>query len=492
MIQLENNVVTGYDGNEDKLDIPEGVTEIAPRVFYGCRSITEVSFPSSLKVIRESAFYGCTELKYLRFSGRPGSDEGIVIENHAFSSCSSVTELDLPEGLKRIEQSAFSPCASLVKLVLPESLEYIGEFAFSCCRQLKEVSFPDSLAVIDRSAFSMCSSLQSVVLPRALSFIPRGVFLGCVSLKDISLSVKVSSVENNAFSGCRKLMNIHVDPDNPFLRDEDGVLYSRDGKVLKYFPGGRMDIVIPEKVTEIGDEAFYENLNFDRITLPRELISIGDRAFYGCSELLDIKFPEGLKSLGQSSFERCSKLTGLYIPDSIRSISDSAFRSCKALMWLRLPSGCAFDLHWFCAPNDPPCYSADHTVIPFVTTRDFSDITSEIGKTRAAKGMIMAENAGIQTDSVTVAAYTDHIRANISGYYDEMLSDDNMLRWLTDRRLIPYDDVEVLLERATALGRAGAGSILLDYKNKKNDTIASAPEISLDDRFDALEHALDF
>lgn len=310
-------------------------------------------------------------------------------------------------------------------------------------------------------------------------------------MKELNIGKNVSAVENNAFSGCSSLLRINVDSDNPFFKDNDGVLYSRDGKCLRYFPGGRMEIIIPDEVSEIGDEAFYENRNFDRISLPSALVSIGDRTFYGCSELLEINFPETLKTLGQSSFERCSKLKDIFIPDSVRKIGDSAFRTCKELMWLRLPSDMPFDLHWFSAPNDPPCYSADHTIIPFVSTRDFSDIQSDIGKRRAALGMILAENDGIECDPIVMASYTDYIRSNIESYYDDMLADDSILRWMLSRSLVPREDVERLLERSSGLGKAGASAMLLDYKTKKDVTVTDAPKISIDDRFDALEHALD-
>jgi len=483
---IENRIVTGYEGDQPRVEIPEGITRIGARAFYGCRTLKELVLPASLDTIEESAFFGCSSLSNIIF--RSGLK---VIENHAFASCNALNELSLPEGLLKIEQSAFSPCGSLTKLTLPSTLEYIGEFAFSCCRALTEISFPDSLSRIDRSAFSMCSRLRSVTLPAGLKSIVRGVFLGCTMLKELNIGKNLSSVENNAFSGCSSLLRINTDPDNPFLRDIDGVLYSRDGKRLVYFPGGRMEIVIPDLVTEIGDEAFYENRNFDRIKLPPSLISIGDRTFYGCSELLEIVFPGTLRHIGQSAFERCSKLKEIYIPDSVRSIGDSAFRTCKALMWLRLPEAVPFDLHWFCAPNDPPCYSADHTIIPFVSTRNFSDIQSDIGKRRAALGMIMAENAGTAADPYVTASYTDYIRSNISSYYDDMLADDGILRWMLAKSLVPKDDVERLLERSSGLGKAGASAMLLDYKTKKDVAVTDAPKISLDDRFDALEHALD-
>jgi len=496
--EIEEGILLSYSGSGGHVVIPEGVETIGQRVFYGNRSITAVTFPASLEKIEESAFFGCSELSRINFS------TGLkTIENHAFASCSGLKELILPEGLTVIGQSAFSPCAKLTRIVLPSSLEELGEFAFSCCRMLQEISLPDSLERIDRSAFSMCTALKRVVLPASLRSLVRGVFLGCTSLRDITLKENIASVENNAFSGCMNLINVNVSEDNPFLKDIDGVLYSRDGKCLKYFPGGRLEIVIPDDVTEIGKEAFYENRNFDTITLPSQLRVIADSAFFRCSELLKIDFPDGLREIGVSAFDGCIKLESLYMPDSLKIISESAFRNCRGLMWIRLPEDLAFDIHWFCAPHDPPAFSADHTIIPFISSRPRSDIQSSIGARRASLGFIMAENSGVRPDTYLAADYTDHIRTSVTDYYDDMLENDDILRWLCSHRLIPDDDIERLLERAADSGRASASALLLDYQKKSRPHIrqggAGAQEGSvlkagdqLNKRFDALENALDF
>ena len=509
IFEIDEGRLLSYAGTGSVVQIPEGVGSVGPRVFYAHKEIERVIFPESLKIIEESAFFGCSSLSSIIFS------TGLkVIENHAFASCQALRELILPEGLEIIEQSAFSPCASLVRLVLPSSLKELGEFAFSCCRQLKEVQLPDQLERIDRSAFSMCSSLIWITLPEALKELVRGVFLGCTSLKDVNLKENISDVENNAFQGCSSLLRVNVSEANPFLKSVDGVLYSRDGRCLKYFPGGRLEISIPEGTIEVGKEAFYENRNFDRISLPESLEAIGDCAFYRCSELIETDLPQGLKRIGSQAFEGCAKIKSLQIPDSVREIGESAFRNCRSFMWLKLPQDMAFDLHWFSAPHDPPCFSADHTIIPFVTTRPFADISSEIGTRRAALGFIQAENEGIHTDAYLEASYIDYIRSGITGFYEDMLEDDDILRWLCERKLIPQSDVERLLERASDSGRASASAQLLNYQNKNrpgivpeqlalkgdvpdgSDALKTPERISsreqMQQRFDALDSALDF
>ncbi len=78
--------------------------------------------------------------------------------------------------------NAFSGCSSLKEIILPDSLSSIGWYAFYCCTSLTEIVIPDSVTFIGRSAFSDCSSLnwiyfQSQTPPEVGSL----VFSGCPS-----------------------------------------------------------------------------------------------------------------------------------------------------------------------------------------------------------------------------------------------------------------------------------------------------------------------
>ncbi len=494
---IENSILTAYEGDGTEAAIPEGVKAIGDRAFYGKRNLKSVTFPESLEEIGESAFFSCSSLETVNFSTGLRS-----IGEMAFGS-TAIRELSLPEGVVNLSRSSFSPCRQLEKLTLPESLENIGPFAFSNCTRLSQITFNNGPAVIGQSAFSMCRMLTSVTLPETLEFLDRAVFLGCMSLKEVNAGPKLKEVNNIAFSGCSRLMRVNVVPENPYLKDIDGVLFSKDEKRLCYFPGGRLEIVIPEGVTEIGTAAFYENLNFDTISLPESLEKISDSAFFGCSELIKLDFPKKLKEVGKQSFQGCRKLVSLEFPDGFESMGETALRDCASLMWVRLPEGMEYDIHWFTVPNDPPAFSADRTVVPFFSTRPFDSITSGLGTNRACLGIIMAENAGILISGSVEKDYIDHIRENVTDYYENMLEDEECLRWMTEHEMIPADDIETLLGRAAASGKAGASALLLEYQSRvrKPEAILQALDESgrhisqaeqMEQRFSALENALDF
>ena len=453
-------------------------------------SLTAVTLPEGLRRIGSEAFSGCTELERVTFPA--GLTE---IGDFAFANCRALTELSLPAGLRLIDRSAFSRCTGLKRLALPAGLEALGEFAFAGCWGLTEISLPAGLRRIDRSAFSHCRRLARVALPAGLEALERGVFYGCAALTEVTLPADMERVSAEAFSGCDSLKRIVPAPENPWLKEDGGVLYSRDGTRLLVCPGGLQEVFVPEGVTEIGPGAFLDNGNLDRLALPQSLRRIGASAFVRCTELTELALPAGLETLETSAFEGCAGLRRLTLPDALRTIGDSVFRGCAGLQWLRLPLGVPFALRWFSAPNDPECFSADRTVIPFVTTRTAAEVDSVMGLRRAALGFIRAEMDGVSVAEAVGAGYTAYLRERAAELREELLADDDVLRWMTGRRLIPREAVESLLEAAAERGRTSASVLLLDYQSRLATAAAipaAQPGGQLDQRFAALENALDF
>ena len=95
-------------------------------------------------------------------------------------------------------------------------------------------------------------------------------------------------------------------------------------------------------VTGLGDYSFaaksddgstYDPLcsNIHSVTIPQKVTSIGDRAFYDCKNLTTLVLGEDIKTIGNYAFECCTSLTGVTIPQSVTSIGYSAFEGCTTL-----------------------------------------------------------------------------------------------------------------------------------------------------------------
>ena len=82
----------------------------------------------------------------------------------------------------RIGESAFSGCSSMTSVTIPDSVTSIGDSAFSGCSGLTSVTIPDSVTSIGRSVFSSCNNLTNVTIPDSVEAIAPTAFDGCGKL----------------------------------------------------------------------------------------------------------------------------------------------------------------------------------------------------------------------------------------------------------------------------------------------------------------------
>ena len=153
------------------------VTEIGDYAFRHCGSLQSVTHNNKLEAIGEYAFAHCPQLSSFEFPETLKS-----IGDYAFTVC-GLEEVHIPASVDEIPTSAFSYSVSLRKVTL-DGVEYIGYNAFSHCSRLTEVVLPDSLTVIGRSAFAH-SGITEITLPRNLLCIGDSAFVSCSNLSNV-------------------------------------------------------------------------------------------------------------------------------------------------------------------------------------------------------------------------------------------------------------------------------------------------------------------
>ena len=105
-----------------------------------------------------------------------------AIGHCAFSGCSSLTSIKIPNSVKRIGYSAFYECTSLTSIKVPESVWYIGDWVFYKCKSLESIIIPASVKNIGYNVFAFCRSLKSIVFKgktmeqvKAMRYYPWGI-----------------------------------------------------------------------------------------------------------------------------------------------------------------------------------------------------------------------------------------------------------------------------------------------------------------------------
>ncbi len=98
----------------------------------------------------------------------------------------TVTYNGINYSVTSIGAQAFSFCSSLTSIDIPNSVTSIGDYVFSGCSSLTSVTISNSVTSIGRSAFQNCSSLTSVTIPNSVTSIGNSTFYGCSSLTSVT------------------------------------------------------------------------------------------------------------------------------------------------------------------------------------------------------------------------------------------------------------------------------------------------------------------
>ena len=304
----------------------------------------------------------------------------------------SLANYIVEEGTVIICDNAFCDCRYLTDLTLPASLISIGDRAFKSCYSLMNLTLSDSLMSIGNYAFYDCDSLTSLILPNSLTSIGDEAFRVCRSLSRLTLPASVTNIGERVFPRHENFA-LQLESTRYFIIEDD-ILYTADQKKVMWCPVfKRGRVLLPDTVTSIESEAFWNCRSLTSLVLPDSLKSIGDRAFRVCDSLTSltlpasvtsigeevfprhenftlqlestryfiieddilytadqkkviwcpvfkrgrVSLPDTVTSIGDGAFKNCDYLTNLVLPDSLTSIGDSAFAGCHSLTSLELP-----------------------------------------------------------------------------------------------------------------------------------------------------------
>ncbi len=343
--------------------IPDGVKTIGNNAFSGCTGLTSITIPDSVTYIDYNAFYGCSNLtkvninqasiKYIHsdafpinlgISGTPTAtpinyvdDNNIswnLIENttgytikptdktalsgditipdscnnkpiteiasSAFSGCTGLTSVNIPDSVTTISSSAFSGCTGLTSVNIPDSVNDIGASAFYQCRNLTgELVISDTVTTIGDYAFYNCHKLTTLHIGKGIKTISISTFEGCSGLTSITIPESTTKIEDRAFAYCRNAFkngltigkNVEYVGHNAFAYcgNIDTLTIETPNTsnihITAFYADTFNNLIVGDTVTEIDSVILSGNKNFASVGLGSSLTISSPYAFYGNSNM---------------------------------------------------------------------------------------------------------------------------------------------------------------------------------------------------------------
>ncbi len=303
-------------GKSGVLTLPSTLMAIGEYAMAERDNLTGVVIGAYVESIGAHAFEDSSNLRQVTFLGSAAA-KAAAIGNYAFYNCTALTTVTFAEN---------SDIAS------------IGDYAFAFCENLGAISIPTSITSIGAYAFQSCFSLSEITIEGGEQEITVGdyAFTECVNLRTVNLEDGVSKFNfTRVFSGCDYIETVNVSAGNSAFTSIDGVVYTKDGSEIVYYPRQRSatEYTLADSVAVIGEGAFQNAVLLQKITIGEKVKTIGASAFANCSSLTALTIAGGDQalSLGASAFSGCANLQSVALPDRIVAVSEYAFAYNTAL-----------------------------------------------------------------------------------------------------------------------------------------------------------------
>jgi hypothetical protein len=370
-----------YNSTVKSVSLPSTVTSIGTEAFRGCTELTTLKFANGLQKIGYRAFIDCpfatltlpasiNNIEYSAFEGlaqladiycytKTDNLNWRGYDNAEEFMPDKQTKLHVGAGDVEAWQTKF-PNANLTimgdmtstfRYTAKEKVPRFDEFQyftgatgvvshdFDAEKGEGTVVYEGAVYALGSNALLFTYSLTGIDIPEGVTEIGFQAFKGCTELTNITLPKSLTVIEGMAFDACSDLKDgqfiiddiawwCSVDINSNPLYYAKHIYSAKDQEIT--------DLVIPEGVTCIGDNAFYHVEGIKSVTFPENAVSIGSAAFYSTG-LETVTIPKGVTEIGGAAFERCGNLKTVTIPEGVTKIGSSAF-AYSGLTELTLPS----------------------------------------------------------------------------------------------------------------------------------------------------------
>ena len=370
----QDSVLTAYSFRSanvklETLLLPKSLKSIATNACNGHSTLQSVTIQHN-GPIGNSAFSSCGSLKDVTVG------DGVTsIGSSAFSSCSALTDVIIGDNVTTIGESAFAGCSALRSIHIGTNVTNLGRYAFNNCRNVKKLSYNakncttfgssnyeyySPFSIFGNECCNKTYTLDSVIVGDSVRVIPANFLQGLSGEYDNSVVVKnlvignhVEEIGGGSFLGygpdswgdyhqiksITKLL--YRGEANDWLKirfaDADANPIARSGNL--YVADTLLtNLVILDDIQQIQPNTFANCKTLESVTCSNTVQQIGDNAFSGCTALKTVECGNGLHRIDQYAFYGCTALDSVVFNNGLKSISSSAFSGCSSLEHIKFPS----------------------------------------------------------------------------------------------------------------------------------------------------------
>lgn len=283
-----------------------------------------------------------------------GNEETVVVPagvtgigTNAFKDNLNIKKVILPEGLLFIDDSAFNGCSNLADINWVNTIEDIGKRAFKGCSSLETIIIPGNTINLMDNAFEDCVNLKTLIVhPDVIyrnDWYENNPFYNSFNKEITAYVKKGSNADKEWLSHEAKVKLVYDYPEEMMPKctlspekkkyKQDLVLWKN---ILYKYRGTAETFVIPYGVKTIDISAF-KKCSFKHIIIPNTVSTIKFRAFEGCAALESVEIPYGIKTLQQELFYGCKNLKFVTLPDTVQKVEFYVFSNCENLRSVNFP-----------------------------------------------------------------------------------------------------------------------------------------------------------
>lgn len=342
---------------------------ISACAFYNDVNLKNIKITKKVNNISSEAFEACSGLINIEIDPNniyyeynngmlqtKGENKKIVFLSSKYYE--GKTELSIPDGTKEFD--TYFSNLKITTLKVPQSIEKLPEDGSKYPKTLKNIIIDDkneNFKVSEKCIYTKKSPINlvycfsdaaEITLTEKVETINSDYpFQGCLNatvinipdtvtyfgaaitstvgekVKTLNIGSKVKNFSTWAFAGSIGV-KVNVSNDNPYLRVENDILYSKDDKIIySVLYKIKGEFTLKSGITRIYAFCFANQYEMTDLKLNKDVQTIENQVFVGCNKLTKLYLPESIKSLNGRTFESCNNLKEVHIPKKKDSIADA-------------------------------------------------------------------------------------------------------------------------------------------------------------------------